>query len=126
MRRMFCLAAVACIGLLTAACTTTAPAQTGTSPPPITATQNTLLDEKVLFGAEATYNVAAAAYLSADSRDQLSPTVKAQVRTHLVNAYAAILAARSAYAAGNASSFTEQIAAIGTLAAQAQRLLPAS
>lgn len=120
MKRLFVLM-IACALSVTTACATI-PAAGGTAP--VISTQQTLLDERILFGAEAAYNVAASAYLSADSRGQLSPSVKATARAALTKSYDALLLARQAHAAGEASTFTAQAAAALAFASEARALIP--
>lgn len=103
-----------------------APAITACSSlPPVSAvsTQNTVLDERALWAAEAAYNVPAQAYVRADQDGTLPASVKATVQPLLIKAYAALKAARSAYAIGDAANFNAQIAAAKSLAAQAKAIV---
>lgn len=89
------------------------------------ATSNTLVDERSLFAAESAYNVAAHAYVTFDASGQLSPALKAQTRPMLIEAYAALQAARSAYTLGDAGTFGAKISAVMDLAARVRAILPA-
>ncbi len=83
-----------------------------------------VLDDKVLYGAEAFYNVPADAYKVTNEAGQLKPAVKAVVKPLLVKAGAALDLARLAYNAKNAADFSCQINAVRSLAGQAKALLP--
>lgn len=84
----------------------------------------TLLDEKALYGAETAYNVPANAYVTLDANGQLSPAIKAKARPMLINAFAALKLARTAYAAGNACGFQDAIKNAMSFASQAKAFLP--
>lgn len=118
------VAIAACAALSLAACAT-APGGSTTGPPgPVITGSATALDEKALVAAEIAYNVAANAYVVADGKGLLSASVKAEAKSRLVTAYDALKAARSAYAAGNASTFVEQVARVTILADQVRKLVP--
>lgn len=122
--RIFALAAVAA---LSAACS--APGAVAQHVEPVSAggvTSGTLLDERALYAAEAVYNVAANAYVTLDGRGLLPPALKARVRPLLLDAFAALQAARSAYRLGDAGGFTAKIAAVRDLATRARALMPAA
>lgn len=101
-------------------------ATTGTLTPgaPIVSTQPTLADERALFAAEAAYNVAANAYLSADSRGQLAPAVKVSAKAGLERAYAALVLARRARDVGEAATLVEQAALALRLATDVRNSIP--
>lgn len=88
------------------------------------ATSGTLVDERALYAAESAYNVAAHAYVTLDANGQLSPALKAQARPLMADAYAALLAARTAYRAGDAGTFSAKVSAVMDLAARVRALLP--
>ena len=123
MKRLMSLAIVCALSLTAAACATMPAAPPGSGPPPVTAAQNTLLDERALFAAEATYNVAAQAYLAADGRGQIPAPTKAAARSILIRSYEALRLARQAYQIGEADTFTAQIASAAALAAEARALV---
>lgn len=95
-----------------------------TTPPPVSA-QQTLIDERALFAAEAAYNVAANAYLVADGQGVLSAPVKAQAKGFLGQAYAALRLARSAYTVGDARSYAAQVAAVLEMTSRASAMVGA-
>lgn len=113
-----------CGALCLAGCATLPPPTGSAGPPPIVSTQGTLVDERALFAAEAAYNVAAHAYLTADDRGQLPAGVRATARDALIKSFDALEVARRAYAAGDAPTFAAQAAAVIALAADARRLIP--
>lgn len=119
--RIFCLAAVACLSLMGAACATTDITNPGTSPPPITG-ENTVVDEKAMIAAELAYITAAEAFVTARDRQLVSPEVLATARSALIRSFDALKLARTAYRAGSASSFAEQAAIVISAAAEARRL----
>lgn len=89
--------------------------------PPTSASE--VLDERALFAAEAAYNVAATAYVAADSRDVLPPAVAARAQPLLAKAYVALRGARVAYAASDALNFAAFAREATTLATQARVLI---
>lgn len=117
------LAVLAAASLAIAGCQTIAEAI-----PPIGGVSNaaasTTLDEKALYAAEASYNVAATAYLEALENGLVTPAVKAQVKPMLVKAYEALKAVRVAYRAGNAANFSAQVAEVTRLTTSVRALLP--
>jgi len=119
------LAAVLIGAMGMASCAPVAPpgGLSGSSPPPVTA-QGTLADERALYALEAAYNVAAHAYVTADDRGQLSAELKARIRPALQSSYAALLAARAAYRAGDAATFAAQAGAVVEFANRARALIP--
>lgn len=122
------LAAVLVGALVLAACATgpapVLPGGDGSTAPPIVSTQGSLRDEQALFAVEAAYNVAANAYVSADSRGVLPAAVKARAQPILVSAYRALEAARTAYRIGDATTFAAQASEATRLASQARALIP--
>lgn len=120
------LATVLIGALMLAACATTSPPPgvPGSGPPPVVSAAGTLADERALYALEAAYNVAAHAYVTADDRGQLSATLKARIRPALTASYAALRAAREAHAAGNATTFATQAAAVVRFANEARALIP--
>lgn len=93
-------------------------------PAPAAALQATALDEKALYAAEALYNVPAQAYVVADGNGQLSPELKTKLKPMLQDAYRVLLAARAAYAAGNATGFANQVNSLKNLGAAIVSLIP--
>jgi hypothetical protein len=93
--------------------------------PPVSAvsTQNTVIDERVLWGAEALYNVPAQAYKTADQNGTLPDSVRVVVRPLLIKAFDAIKAAYSAKAIGDATSFYAQIEAAKRFTAEAKAII---
>lgn len=63
------------------------------------------LDEQALYSVEAAYNAPAHAYVTADSKGLLTPSLKAQIKPVLVDAYDGVIAARCAYSYVNTGSF---------------------
>lgn len=118
------LAMVLMGALMLASCGTVAPAGGSGVGPPIVSTRGSLNDERALYAVEAAYNVAAHAYVTADTAGQLPAALKARVRPVLVSSYQALLAARAAYAAGDAATFTAQARAAVEFATQARELIP--
>lgn len=113
--------------MIAAACLTLAGCNTlGQVLPPLgtSVATSTALDEKALYAAEASYNVAATAYLEAVENGLVTPAVKAQVKPLLVKAYDALKAVRAAYHAGNAANFSAQVAEVTRLTTAVRSLLP--
>lgn len=123
--RIFCLAAVACLSLMGAACATTDIPNPGTSPPPITG-ENTVVDEKAMIAAELAYITAAEAFVTARDRGLLPASTLAAARTALIRSNDALRLARTAYRAGNARTFAEQAAIVVSAATEARRLVAPS
>lgn len=129
MIRLKFIAALACIGLM--ACQPFDGTVTNgnvTSAPPATSgpAGRTVADERLLYAAEAAYNVPAHAYVTADSRGQLPPALKARIRPLLIDAYARLQDARRLYNLGNAQNFRDAANAAIGLANSARDLMPAS
>jgi hypothetical protein len=128
--KLFPLLLVAAMAL--SACSPNAPSSAGTNAPPAAASSSggllshTVADEKAMYAAEAAYNVAASAYISADTRGLLSASVKAAVKPKLQAAYAALKTLRDAYALGNTSNFSALYSNAVRLANDAKALLPSS
>lgn len=124
MKHLRIVAVVACAALSLAACATAGSGTTTGPPGPVVSGQNTALDEKALIAAELAYNSAATAYLAADQRGLLTAAQRKEWGGRLITAYDALKLARQAYAAGNASTFVEQLARVTILADQVRRGLP--
>jgi hypothetical protein len=127
--KLFPLLLVAAMAL--SACTPNAPSSASTNAPPAATSSggvlsHTVADEKAMYAAEAAYNVAASAYISADTRGLLSASVKAAVKPKLQAAYAALKTLRDAYALGNTSNFSALYSNAVRLANDAKALLPSS
>lgn len=58
--------------------------------------EGTLIDEKVVYAAEALYNMPAHAYVTALEANQLSPTTKALVKPKLIQLYSLLKTIRAA------------------------------
>lgn len=91
---------------------------------PLVNAEQTLIDEKAMYAAEAAYNLAAEAYITADAVGALAPDTKAKVKPIFAKAYEALKAARTAYSLSNAASFYEQTALVKQLANEAKALIP--
>lgn len=89
--------------------------------PPVSVSQGTLLDEKALYTAEASYNTVAKSYL--DVVDDLAPATKAKVKPVMLKAYDSLLVLRTAYRAGDAAKFNAQLLEFNKLVKQAKELL---
>jgi hypothetical protein len=81
------------------------------------------VDEKAMYAAEATYNVAAKVYLEANRANVLSPSIKSIAKEYLTRAYQYLLAARAAYKLGNATTFNERISDLNAATSQIKTLL---
>ncbi len=115
------------LAILAGACLAIAGCSTiGQFIPPVggSVANSTSLDEKALYAAEASYNVAATAYLEAVENGLITPAVKAQVKPMLVQAYEALKLVRTAYHAGNAANFSAQVAEVSRLTTAVRTLLP--
>jgi len=84
-------------------------------PPPSSIADATVLDEKLALGAEATYAAARTAMEFQVDRGQITGAAATRASALNRKAYAATLAVRSAYDAGNADGYVEA-AATATLA----------
>lgn len=100
------------------------PGGDGSTAPPVVSTSGTLRDEQALFAVEAAYNVAANAYVTADSRGLVTPDVRERVRPLLIQSYQALELARTAYRVGDATTFAAQAAEATSLAIRARDLIP--
>jgi len=84
----------------------------------------TLVDEKALYAAEAAdFGAEAAAEAAADS-GLLKGAAAASAQSALDKAHAALVAARAAYAAGDAKTCEDRIGAVQALVADAWALMP--
>lgn len=118
--KRYLLAATLAISLGVSACETI-----GTPPNPVVTGQQTLMDERAMTGAELVYNTAFKLYLRLDAAGQIDPAAQIVARQFLLEgAYPALLAARTAYAAGNAATFNEQVALVVKFTGQARELMP--
>lgn len=86
-------------------------------------TAGTVIDEKAMYAAEAAYNVAANAYVTADGNGLLSAATKAKVKPYMLQAYDALKLARAAYKAGDSAVFVQQVARLNDYADMAKALL---
>lgn len=101
-----------------------APLATSACAVPIVSAEQTLIDEKSMYGAEAAYNIAANAYVTADAVGALDAASKAKVKPLMISAYSALVAARTAYRLANADSFYEQVALVKKLSEEARAVIP--
>lgn len=88
---------------------------------------NTAADEKAWYGAEALYNVPAAAYRSTNERFKADPRwlpVKAVVKPKLQELNRYRLGAKSAYQACNLTALDQWVAAMKPLSAEVTALIP--
>ena len=130
--RKILLASALSLGLF--ACTNSGePPATPTSSPitnPVTAvcslTANSVRDEQALYAAETAYNIPAHSYVTLDAAGKLSPSLKAAVKPKLQSAYLYLLAARSAYKAGDTCDFYAATEAAKIVANEVRSLLPNS
>lgn len=114
MKKMI-MVAIAAAALSLGACGTSGGPSIPTGP--IVSTDGTLADERALYAAEATYNVAATAYLAAVDAGGLPPGPRRDlVKSILQRAEDALLAARTAHRAGEAETFAAQIVLVTSLA----------
>lgn len=113
------LAAFACLALVAA------PLAACSSIAPVPSLEQTTLDEKAIYSAEATYRAAATAASAAVDSGLLVPgTPRAvQVADALQTAYDALRTARAAYAAGNGLALQTALSAANAALASAQRTL---
>lgn len=84
------------------------------------------MDERGMYAVEALYNVPAQAYVTADQHHLVTPALRARVRPLLQRARAAVLACRTAYHVGDATSWGARVSDLQQLKAQVMSLLPAS
>jgi hypothetical protein len=87
---------------------------------------NTVIDEKVMIGAESAYNIAAHTYLTLDGAEKLDAEAKAKVRPMLVSAYDNLKLARTAYNAGDGCSLKNYTDLVEVFTSRARSLFPAS
>lgn len=83
------------------------------------ATEGTLVDEKVVLSAEILYNVPAHAYVTALNKNQLTPEIKAIVKPKLVTLHALLRSVRAAKGSVNCD-----FNAMKQLSAEVRALLP--
>lgn len=84
------------------------------------------MDERGMYAVEALYNVPAQAYVTADQHHLVTPAIRAQVRPLLQRAHTYLLACRTAYHVGDATSWGQRVSDLQQLKAQIMGLLPAS
>lgn len=116
LNKLFAIVLMAFAVSITAACTTI-PSASDIS------TQNTTIDEKLLYTAEATYNVAARSYLSLVDSGVMTPETKAQAQGVLISMYDTLLALRTAYTIGDADTFNRKLTEFQTLKTQIEELI---
>jgi hypothetical protein len=95
-------------------------------PAPAVITASTTIDDKLMYSAEALYNVPAQAYVAADSRQLMSASLKATVKPKMLKLRSLLLDARKAYAASNATSFKAAYDAMKSLRDEVHPLIPAT
>lgn len=80
---------------------------------------------QVMAGLELAYNVPAATYRTANENNLITPAIREKVRPLLINAYNALVTARTAYSAvDGAAAFSCAAEAIRSNTAAANALLP--
>jgi hypothetical protein len=84
----------------------------------------TLADQKAMYAAEASYNIPAQAYLSANSRGLINADLKATLKPKLQTAYQWLKGARAAYKICNRDSLMDYQRALATFEAEIQPLIP--
>ncbi len=82
------------------------------------------LPAKLLYAAEAIYNVPAQAYVAADSRDQINPALKARIKPKLQQLGDLLDKARTAHRLGSAIDFNARKADLQKLANEISALIP--
>ena len=115
MKRIFIAMALAASSISMASCAVLEPANSASI---------TVLDDKLLYAAEAVYNVPAFAYVEADSRNQLPDALKAQIKPKMQKLGELLDKARSAHSLGNAIAFNANFDQLKALAAQISASLP--
>lgn len=125
---MYKIIIAASLALGLAACTPTATSPEPNSTPSVAASDcgiatGITADEKGLIAVETAYNVAAHAYVTLDGAGKLSPTLKANTRPVLIQAYDNLKLARTAYSAGNDCDFIKYADAANSFANYAKTLL---
>lgn len=100
----------------------TACASLSAPPAPIISTAGTTFDEKRLYDAERTYNIAAHAYLTAVARGQLTGNAKAAAKDGLQKALLVLKGLRQGVQTLNAADFNTQLSEAAALIASARSL----
>jgi hypothetical protein len=114
-------AALAAVAML--AC---APAVTGCAHLPASIHAPAPIDQaKALYAAEASYRAAIAGVQTAADQGYLKGEGAADAHALVVKAYAALQAARAAYALGDAQTVQDRVAALTAFVTQINALLPA-
>jgi hypothetical protein len=113
-----CLSACASVGTAAAV----VEAATGSAP----IGDRIVMDEKGLYAMEALYNVPANAYKNAVTAKALPPALHARARSLLIQMRGIRNLARTAYKAGDATSWDARIAELYRLKGQVTALIPAS
>lgn len=83
-----------------------------------------VLDDKLLYAAEAAYNVPAFAYVEADSRNQIPDALKAQIKPKLQKLGVLLDKARAAHKLGNAVAFNASFDELKKLGGEITAALP--
>jgi hypothetical protein len=109
---------------LTLACTPLSACGIASINGPTAIANTTAIDEKAMYAAEASYNVIAQIYVTADVRGKLTPELKAAIKPVLVSAYNALKLARAAYEAGNAVGFLHEVNTLNSLGTTIANLIP--
>lgn len=111
----------ACAALALASC---APVGAPTSGLPIPSTRGTVIDEQAMIALELGYSTMAQSFIVARDRGLLPADRLEQVRQRILRAADLLDAARAAYAAGDAETFSAKAVAFIALQAEVNRLLP--
>lgn len=83
-----------------------------------------VMDEKTAYAAEVLYNIPAQAYVSADTRGLITPTLRATIRPKLIYMASLLDAVRAAYRVGDATSFSQRYRELRALKDQVTPLIP--
>lgn len=122
-RLLIATVAVCTMPLLTSACDHF---PTQITVPTTSLCSHTAADEKALYGIEATFNVVAQAYVSADQHGLMSTSLKASLKPQMQVAYKYLKGARAAYDICDTATFTSYQSALDTLNKQILPLIPHS
>lgn len=132
MKRMAAMAA-GLMALALASCSTSGPPGDGYAPgggtggsieAPGYPQQDEVRDEQAMIAVESLYNVAATAYVSADSQGVIPAPVRDRAQDALALSYESLKLARAAHRIGDATTFRAQASEAARLATIARDLIP--
>lgn len=86
--------------------------------------QNEIRDEQAMIAVEAAYNVAASAFIAADSRGLIPEPQRDRAGEAVAMSYEALRLARAAHSMGDAATFEAQAREVGRLTSLARELIP--